>query len=63
MRHMRIVEFDKYCQFCEHVHVLETNEPCNECLTYPVNEDTHRPINFIESEEAKNDKERWKKRN
>jgi len=49
----KIVEFYKWCSKCEHRNVAEAEEPCNECLTYPVNYDSKRPINY---KEAKNDK-------
>lgn len=48
----KIVEFYKWCSKCEHRNVAEADEPCNECLTYPVNYDSKRPVNY---KEAKND--------
>lgn len=47
----KIVEYDKYCVNCKHILVKEEEEPCNECLTYPVNQGSIKPIHF---EEAKN---------
>lgn len=58
MGRLRIVEFDKYCSRCEHRDTLETHEPCNECLSYPVNEDTHKPLNYVESKESKNERDK-----
>lgn len=51
----KLVEFDKYCVSCKHKRVPQTEEPCNECLTNPVNEDSHRPVMW---EEKSNDRER-----
>lgn len=39
-----------YCDKCEHKDVDEHEEPCNECLTCPVNLYTHRPKNYKEAE-------------
>lgn len=42
----KFVEFDKYCHRCKHKDVKETDDPCNECLTEPVNEYSHKPVRF-----------------
>lgn len=44
----KIVEFSEYCYKCKNKDVVETEDPCNECLKTPVNEDSHKPINFEE---------------
>ena len=44
----KIVKFDEYCNRCAHKDVKETEDPCNECLNNPGNEDSHRPIYFKE---------------
>lgn len=44
----KIVEFVEYCPKCEYINVEATEDPCNECLNHPVNEDSHKPINFKE---------------
>lgn len=45
---MKIVEYEKWCPKCKHFNIEETEEPCNECLTYPAAEDSHKPIRFEE---------------
>ncbi len=40
------VYFNQYCQKCNHKDVPETEDPCNECLTEPVNEYSHKPVRF-----------------
>ena len=40
------VEFNKYCQTCIHRKTEETEEPCNECLTNPVNLYSHKPVKY-----------------
>lgn len=47
---MKFVEFDKYCDKCAHKETNEWEEPCNECLSNIVNENSHKPVNFKEDE-------------
>ena len=47
---MKEVYFDEYCPKCKHLEVPECDDPCNECLTCPVNEYSHKPIKFIEKD-------------
>ena len=42
----KFVEFNRYCKDCKYKELKETVDPCNECLTQPVNVDSHKPINF-----------------
>ena len=46
----KFVDFDKYCRDCEHEALDSTEDPCDECLSHPVNEYSHKPINFKERE-------------
>jgi hypothetical protein len=44
--------FYVYCEKCIHKDLDEHDEKddtCNECLTHPVNEWSHRPINYKEA--------------
>lgn len=34
------------CNYCIHKSKKESEEPCNDCLDYPVNVDSRRPIHF-----------------
>lgn len=43
-----LVNFDAYCNDCEHVEKMSTEEPCNECLSNPVNQHTDKPVMFRE---------------
>lgn len=43
------VYFDKYCETCKHKELKEDEEPCAECLTYPSNAYSHKPINYEEN--------------
>ena len=40
------VYFSEYCSKCKNSGVNEGEEPCNTCLSYPSNEDSHKPIYF-----------------
>lgn len=53
MNDMKISFFDQYCSKCKHFESPETDDPCNECLTYGGNIDSHKPVNFEEDEEKK----------
>lgn len=52
------VEFDKYCETCKFYNLKKNEngdepEPCNECLTYPTNENSRKPIKYVKREEKK----------
>lgn len=52
------VEYEKYCETCMFRDLKKNEngdepEPCNECLTYPVNTDSRKPIKYIKREEKK----------
>lgn len=44
----KFVRFDEYCKKCTYKSTKETEDPCNTCLTNPVNVDSHKPVNFKE---------------
>lgn len=43
------VHFDQYCKLCIHEDDQEISIPCFECLTNPVNLNSHKPTNFKEA--------------
>lgn len=45
---MREVDYATYCPKCKNFKVLETDEPCNECLTECAREGTAKPLKFEE---------------
>lgn len=47
----KIVLFDQYCPTCKHKDLDENKEPCEECLSNPINLYSHRPIKWEEAEE------------
>jgi hypothetical protein len=43
---MKIVKFHDWCGTCTHAECLEDQPPCDDCLSWPVNEDSHKPVNY-----------------
>ena len=46
IKNTKEVYFYKYCPECKYQDVVETDDPCNECLTNPSNENSHKPVKF-----------------
>ena len=44
------VYFNQYCKTCKYKNLKESEEPCDECLSNPINEYSHKPINYKEKE-------------
>lgn len=46
----KIVRFDKWCDSCQYYKADpdKDDNPCNECLTDPVNEDSQKPTRWKE---------------
>lgn len=44
------VYFDQYCPSCKHSDKKGYEDPCYECLSEPMNRDSHKPIEFEEKE-------------
>ena len=42
------VLYSEWCNKCEHKDLDEDEDPCNECLSYPYNWDSHKPVKFKE---------------
>ena len=42
------VYFHEYCVKCKHRKAKNNEEPCNECLSEPLNWNTHRPVKYEE---------------
>lgn len=47
----KFVDFDEYCEACKNLECNVNEEPCDSCLAEPVNEYSHKPINFEEARE------------
>lgn len=42
------VYFDRYCKTCKNEKLEENRDPCNECLDYGCNTDSHKPVKWEE---------------
>jgi len=40
------VRFDKYCSLCKNEKTPEEEDPCRECLNYPVNQQSEKPVKW-----------------
>ncbi len=49
------VYFGKYCKTCMHCDKAETDDPCDDCLSEPVNVYSHKPVKY-EERRRKNDR-------
>ena len=38
------VYFGQYCRTCKYENKPEVTDPCNECLEYPTNKESHKPV-------------------
>lgn len=42
----KFVEYEKWCSKCKNMELDDSDDPCNECLTIPVNLHSHKPVNY-----------------
>lgn len=47
------VYYHEYCKKCKHRDVDNTEMPCDECLSEPLNWNTHRPVKYEEKESTR----------
>ena len=40
------VDFHKYCPSCKHKSKKDSEDPCNECLSEPMNVNTSKPMKW-----------------
>lgn len=45
----KLVYFEIYCSTCQYCTLQESESPCYECLLYPVNNDSHKPVYWKET--------------
>jgi hypothetical protein len=50
----KFVDFNRYCKICEHYKKNESEDPCWDCLSNPINTNSHKPVNYKVSEDIKN---------
>ena len=49
----REANFNKYCPLCKYEELDESDDICNECLTFSYNIDSRKPVLFEEKDDAK----------
>ncbi len=49
----KLVEFENWCPACVHVKVKQEDDPCHSCLTNTTNQDSHRPVKFVQDPKKK----------
>lgn len=47
----RMVRYDVYCEKCKYADTPEVEDPCDECLCYPGQEDSRQPLMYKEKDE------------
>ena len=47
------VYFHEYCKKCTHRKLKETEAPCDECLSEPINLNSHKPVRYDEKETSR----------
>lgn len=50
VRNTKEVDFATYCKTCKFSELPEYEDPCDDCLMYPVNENSHKPVKYKEAE-------------
>lgn len=47
------VYFHEYCKTCKHRKVANTEVPCDECLSEPLNWNSHKPVKYEKKETSR----------
>ena len=48
------VNFHEYCPKCKYTKVDDIKDPCNMCLSIPMNEHSEKPVNYVPRKDKKN---------
>ena len=48
IRNDKEVDFAKYCKTCKYGKLPEHEDPCDDCLMHPCNENSHKPVKWEE---------------
>ena len=48
---LKEVYFHEYCKKCKYKDLPATTEPCDDCNEIPYNEDSHKPVYFVQEDE------------
>lgn len=47
------VYFHEYCKTCRYKKVEDTEAPCDECLSEPLNWNSHKPVKYEKKETSR----------
>ena len=50
------VRFDIWCKTCRYRFRKETEDPCDNCLSEPANDNSTKPIEYIETDSRRKSK-------
>ena len=50
MNDFKEVYYEQYCKKCKHWELDDAEDPCDECLGTPMNQDSHKPVYFEEDD-------------
>ena len=50
--HDKEVRYDLYCRTCKHKDTPQADDPCDECLSTPMNDGSVKPVNYMEGERS-----------
>ena len=53
---MKFVKFNDRCNSCKYKDKSEADDPCYDCMCWPVNEDSTKPVNYEEDPRHKGGK-------
>lgn len=53
---LKEVHFGDYCPTCKHYDLNEDEDPCNDCLNNPSNENSHKPLRWKKDTKKKKQK-------
>lgn len=51
MEYKKEVYFSDWCSSCKHFELMESESPCDECLSIPAREDSHKPYYYEPTDE------------
>ena len=52
----KFVKFNEWCKSCKYKDKSEADDPCYDCMCWPVNVDSTKPVNYEEDPRHKGGK-------
>ncbi len=57
--HDKEVRYDLYCRTCKHKDTPQADDPCDECLSTPMNDGSVKPVNYMEARKRRDNEKRY----